>query len=40
MKVILYMAMSVNGYVATEQDETPWSDEEWESYHNAVMKAK
>lgn len=32
MKVILYMAISTNGYIAKTNDETPWSDEEWESF--------
>ena len=38
MKIILYMATTANGYVASQDDETPWSDEEWESYHNIVKK--
>jgi dihydrofolate reductase len=32
MKVMLYMATTVNGYIAKENDETPWSNEEWMSY--------
>ena len=37
MKVILYMAISANGLIAKENDETPWSDEEWEAFN---QKAK
>lgn len=40
MKVILYMAMTVNGYIAKENNETPWSNEEWQSYHKFVKKMK
>lgn len=33
MKVILYMAMTVNGMVAGEGDDTSWtSEEDWESF--------
>ena len=39
MKVILYQAMSVNGYIAGAHDETPWSDEEWKSFSKAVSEA-
>jgi dihydrofolate reductase len=39
MKVTLYMAMTVNGYIATLEDETPWSDEVWEAYY-AFVKAR
>lgn len=28
--------MTVNGYIATERDETPWSDETWESYYKII----
>ncbi len=38
MKVILYMAMSVNGYIAKRNDETPWSKEEWKSFSSFVKK--
>ena len=38
MKVILYMAISVNGMIAKIDDDTPWSDEELESYGNMVQK--
>lgn len=38
MKVILYMAMTINGFIAKENHETPWSDEEWESYSSTVQE--
>lgn len=39
-KVILYMAASVNGMIANENDNTSWiSIEEWNSYSEAVRKA-
>ena len=40
MKVVLYMAITANGYIAKENNETPWSDEEWESFSNIVKKIK
>jgi len=40
MKVVIYMAMSVNGYIAKENDETPWSDEEWSSFSKFVKETK
>lgn len=40
MKVTLYMATTVNGYVATKEDDTSWiSPEEWSSYASAVKDA-
>lgn len=38
MKIILYMTMTANGYIAKEDDETPWSDIVWESYCEFVKK--
>ena len=38
MKVVLYMAITANGYIAKENDETPWSDEEWDSFSNIAKK--
>ncbi len=38
MKVVLYMAITANGYIAKENNETPWSDEEWQSFSNIVKK--
>lgn len=40
MKIILYMAMSVNGFIAKIDDETPWSEEEWKSYSKMVAEIK
>ena len=40
MKVILYMAATVNGFIAKENDDTSWiSTEEWSSYSAMVRKA-
>ncbi len=35
-KVILYMAISVDGFIAGVNNETPWSDAEWEAYREFV----
>ncbi len=40
MKVVLYMAMTVNGMIAKENDETPWSDAEWASFAKIVKQFK
>lgn len=32
------MAITVNGYIATPSHETPWSDEEWNSYRSIVQE--
>ncbi len=40
MQVILYMATSVNGYIAKENNETPWSDEEWQSFSKFVKEVR
>ena len=32
MKVLMYMAMTLNGYIATENDKCPWPPEEWRAY--------
>jgi len=32
------MAMSVNGYIAKENGETHWSDEEWRSFSEKVKE--
>jgi dihydrofolate reductase len=34
--VILYMAISADGFIAGPNDETPWSDEEWEAFQGFV----
>ncbi|MBI3290330.1 dihydrofolate reductase [Candidatus Microgenomates bacterium] len=40
MKVVLYMATSVNGMIAKNNDNTDWiSKEEWDSYSSTVQKA-
>lgn len=40
MKVILYMAITINGFIAKENDDTSWiSKEEWDSYSLAVRTA-
>ncbi|MBS3145095.1 dihydrofolate reductase [Candidatus Woesearchaeota archaeon] len=40
MKVILYMTITINGYIAKENDDAPWSDELWVSYYNIAKKFK
>lgn len=40
MKTTLYMAMTVNGYIAKEDNETSWSDEEWRSFAGFVDQSK
>ncbi len=40
MKVILYMAITANGFIAKNNDDTSWiSKEEWDSYSLAVRTA-
>jgi dihydrofolate reductase len=40
MKVILYMAISTDGYIAKENDDTSWiTAEEWNSYSAAIQNA-
>lgn len=39
MKVILYMAVSLNGMIAKSNDDTSWITlEEWNSYSSIVRK--
>ncbi len=33
------MAISVDGYIAKTNDDTPWSEEEWDSYSSHVAEA-
>ncbi len=40
MKVILYMAISANGYITTTDNKTPWSTQEWHSFSKHVKKHK
>ena len=32
MKTTLYMAISTDGFIAGEHDETPWSDDSWQAF--------
>ncbi len=36
MKVVLYMAITANGYIARENGDTPWSGEEFKAYYDFV----
>ena len=36
MKITLYMAVSADGFIAGPNDETPWSDEEWEAFQTFI----
>lgn len=36
MKVILYMAISADGFVAKLNDDTPWTNDEWKCYSGKV----
>ncbi|MCX7778825.1 MAG: dihydrofolate reductase family protein [Patescibacteria group bacterium] len=38
MKVILYATSTINGYIAKEKDETPWSNETWQAYYDLVKE--
>jgi len=38
MKVILYMATTINGFIASEDHDTPWTDAEWDSYSSKVKE--
>ena len=40
MQLILYMATTVNGYIADEDGETPWSQAVWESYYRLAKEFK
>ena len=40
MKVILYMAVTANGLIAKEDDDTPWSDAVWDSYYKMARQFK
>src|SRR3990167_1927548 len=40
MKIILYMCITANGYIAKEDDNTNWiSGEEWDSYSKMIRRA-
>jgi diaminohydroxyphosphoribosylaminopyrimidine deaminase/5-amino-6-(5-phosphoribosylamino)uracil reductase len=34
--ITIYMGMSIDGQIARNNDETPWSDESWESFNTHV----
>lgn len=38
MKVLLYMAISVNGYIAKSDHDTPWTEAEFASYAEKVKE--
>lgn len=38
MKTTLYMAMTVNGYIAKEDGSAPWSDTIWDSYYTIAKQ--
>ena len=38
MKIIIYMAQTLNGFIAKNNGETPWSDESWESYSSVCSE--
>ena len=40
MKVVLYMAITANGFIAKQNGETPWSNEEWASFSEKVREIK
>lgn len=40
MKVILYLAQTLNGYIAKPDDSTPWSKQEFAQFHKTVKKMK
>lgn len=37
MSNILYMAISQDGYIADLNDNTPWSNDEWEAFNEFVL---
>ena len=40
MKSVLYMDISLNGYIAKENGETPWSQCIWDSYYRTAKEFK
>lgn len=40
MKVVLYATQTINGYIATETDETPWSVASWKNYYKITKDFK
>jgi len=40
MKTKLYLAISADGYIAKPDDDTPWSDDAWNNYHEICNSAE
>ncbi len=40
MKITLFMDMTLNGYIARENNETPWSKEAWDAYYALAKSYK
>ena len=40
MKVVMQMALTANGYIATKDGETPWTAAEWKNYAKVVRRFK
>jgi len=40
MKIVLYMAITVNGKIAKTNDETPWSSAIWKNYYKIAKNFK
>lgn len=41
MKVILYAAITVNGYISSREDDTSWiSEEEWKNFRSFAKKVE
>jgi dihydrofolate reductase len=38
MKTILYMASTIDGYIARENGDCPWSDIVWKEYYNFIKE--
>lgn len=38
MKCTLYLAASIDGFIARDDDTTPWSEAEWQTYAHAVQE--
>jgi dihydrofolate reductase len=40
MKVILYVTSTINGYIAKEDGDCPWSDVVWQEYYKFIKEQK
>ena len=40
MKTLMYMGMTLNGYIAREDDETPWPKSEFAEYYRTAKRYK